>query len=591
MKVVSISVVVGIVLLSLIAAFQPIDVCKAEGTLICVNSDGGADYTKIQDAIDAANESDTIYVYSGTYAENIVITTPLTLLGEHRDTTVISGTAINQDTVTIEGEYSTYVSDVSLSGFTIEQNPTAKANLNSVVYVTYTTDYELSNCLITGGNAGILTIRASEGIISENTIEGNTFGLWITTTSIDNEIVNNEIIDNSNKGLCIQESSTGNSISYNVFENNGQHAYDSCTNYWDDGSEGNYWDDYTGSDNDEDGRGDTPYAIAGGSNQDRYPLGYFQGQPTQNKKPTADAGGPYSGETNTHMTFDGSGSSDSDGTIIGYRWDWENDGTYDIGWSSSPTATHTYTSAGTKTVKVQVKDNDGATDTDTALVTITEGDSKPTAAIITINPRETTYGTTIFLYGIAKNHQGTNISYHWRSSINGTLSTEQRFNTASLRVGTHTIYFKVQDDRGWSDEDAATVIITPDPSMPNQAPVADAGGPYTGYVNEQISFDASASYDPDGDSLNYSWDFGDGGTAYGKIVTHIYQSNGTYAITLTVHDSPGKNTTSITSASISLSQSNQNGDGQESTPGFEFVVVILAVMCTLLKKIKKKRTS
>jgi len=43
-----------------------VDKSGASGTTIYVDDDGGADYTSIQDAIDAASEGDTVYVYSGT---------------------------------------------------------------------------------------------------------------------------------------------------------------------------------------------------------------------------------------------------------------------------------------------------------------------------------------------------------------------------------------------------------------------------------------------------------------------------------------------------------------------------------------------
>jgi hypothetical protein len=42
-------------------------------------------------------------------------------------------------------------------------------------------------------------------------------------------------------------------------------------------------------------------------------------------------------------------------------------------------------------------------------------------------------------------------------------------------------------------------------------PIADAGGPYTGYESSNITFDASESYDPEGDELWYNWDFDDDG--------------------------------------------------------------------------------
>ncbi|MFA5772658.1 MAG: PKD domain-containing protein [Thermoplasmata archaeon] len=52
-----------------------------------------------------------------------------------------------------------------------------------------------------------------------------------------------------------------------------------------------------------------------------------------------------------------------------------------------------------------------------------------------------------------------------------------------------------------------------------------------------ISFDASGSIDPNGDTLTYVWDFGDGSTGSGKTTTHIYSTAKEYTVTLTVRDS------------------------------------------------------
>ena len=91
---------------------------------------------------------------------------------------------------------------------------------------------------------------------------------------------------------------------------------------------------------------------------------------TNNTPPTANAGGSYIGYVNASITFNGSKSKDSDGNIIGYRWDFHNDGTYDTDWLPTPTTTSTYTRVGHYTVKLQVKDNDNATGNATANVTI-----------------------------------------------------------------------------------------------------------------------------------------------------------------------------------------------------------------------------
>lgn len=59
------------------------------------------------------------------------------------------------------------------------------------------------------------------------------------------------------------------------------------------------------------------------------------------------------------------------------------------------------------------------------------------------------------------------------------------------------------------------------------------------WAKEPVSFDASLSTDPDGDPLTYRWDFGDGGSAEGKVVQHTYAKAGEYVVILTVTDPSG----------------------------------------------------
>lgn len=74
----------------------------------------------------------------------------------------------------------------------------------------------------------------------------------------------------------------------------------------------------------------------------------------------------------------------------------------------------------------------------------------------------------------------------------------------------------------------------------NRSPVAnftvDATSAMAGDV---LSFDGSASYDPDGDSLAFLWDFGDGITSTAITRQHAYTENGSYTVTLTVTDGGG----------------------------------------------------
>lgn len=59
------------------------------------------------------------------------------------------------------------------------------------------------------------------------------------------------------------------------------------------------------------------------------------------------------------------------------------------------------------------------------------------------------------------------------------------------------------------------------------------------FRNEAVSFDASSSFDPDGEIVEYRWDFGDGSTAEGVTTTHAYGQDGEYLVTLTVVDDSG----------------------------------------------------
>mgnify|MGYP001039313996 CR=1 FL=1 len=56
--------------------------------------DGPADFPTIQEAINAANDGDTIFVHGGIYYENIVVNKSVSLIGENRSTTIIDGRLI-----------------------------------------------------------------------------------------------------------------------------------------------------------------------------------------------------------------------------------------------------------------------------------------------------------------------------------------------------------------------------------------------------------------------------------------------------------------------------------------------------------------
>lgn len=100
------------------------------------------------------------------------------------------------------------------------------------------------------------------------------------------------------------------------------------------------------------------------------------------------------------------------------------------------------------------------------------------------------------------------------------------------QAGTYNAVFTATNALSGS---ATTQILIADT---NRAPIASAGGPYTGTIGAPINFHGSASSDPDGDALTFAWGFGDGGTGTGATPAHAYAAAGSYNVTLRVTD-PG----------------------------------------------------
>jgi parallel beta-helix repeat protein len=144
------------------------------------------------------------------------------------------------------------------------------------IQLVYSNNNTIKNSTFSSDNEhGVRLYSSDNNIIENNTISNdNLDGIWFESDSVNNIIRNNNLISNNRYGIYILASNDNNLIYHNNFLNNENQAYDSGSNYWDNGypSGGNYWSDYTGPDANGDGIGDTPYGIPGGGNQDRYPL-------------------------------------------------------------------------------------------------------------------------------------------------------------------------------------------------------------------------------------------------------------------------------------------------------------------------------
>jgi len=101
----------------------------------------------------------------------------------------------------------------------------------------------------------------------------------------------------------------------------------------------------------------------------------------------------------------------------------------------------------------------------------------------------------------------------------------------SSDAGTYTSSVRVSDGTANDTKSFNITVVNV-----NHAPTANAGGPYTGTIGNNINFNGTGSSDPDGDALTYMWDFGDSQTGTGATVQHAYAAAGDYTVTLTVSD-------------------------------------------------------
>lgn len=271
-----------------------------------------------------------------------------------------------------------------------------------------------------------------------------------------------------------------------------------------------------------------------------------------NEGPTASfVVSPTSPKVDEKVNFNASGSSDQDGSIVSFQWDF-GDGRSDSG----ETVTHKYKTAGTFTVVLVVQDNSGNRGSTSQTVSVTEGDS-PTASFVysPANPAENE--TIYFNASESEDEDGTIVSFDWDFG-DGTTGTGETVTHQYGDSGTYTVLLKVTDDDGNIDTTSQTISIGD-----NESPMASfIYTPASPHVNEEVLFDASDSNDPDGSIVSYDWDLGDGTTDSGVTVTHQYSSSGTYTVYLRVTDNSGN--TARTSQDVTVDT------GQAPTASFFF---------------------
>jgi endonuclease I/PKD repeat protein len=140
---------------------------------------------------------------------------------------------------------------------------------------------------------------------------------------------------------------------------------------------------------------------------------------------------------------------------------------------------------------------------------------------------------------------GVIVAWSWNFGDGASSTSADPVHTYSA-AGVYTATVTVTDDGGAQDTASAQVTVT----APNQAPTADAGGPYAGLEDQIIAFSSGASFDGDGSIAAWSWNFGDGATSTAANPGHAYAAAGIYTVSLTVTDDDGAQDTATATATV-----------------------------------------
>jgi len=263
------------------------------------------------------------------------------------------------------------------------------------------------------------------------------------------------------------------------------------------------------------------------------------------------------GET---ITFDGSLSSDPDGAIELYQWDFGDD----TPGGSGAVVTHAYARAGVYEVTLTVTDNRGAEDS-ASLYVVVGGAGGPVDPVVPPTARISLpisglAGAAISLSGadsVAGDAAITSYSWDFGDGQTGSGATlSHTWDTP----GSYLVRLTVVDAAGELDTDFAVAQISASTTPPSVGPTADAGGPYATILGNPIQFSAAGSNAGDAPIASWSWDFGDGNTGEGETVSHTYAATGGWLVRLTVTDENGLTSSSVLIANV------RSADGTDPEP-------------------------
>jgi len=280
-----------------------------------------------------------------------------------------------------------------------------------------------------------------------------------------------------------------------------------------------------------------------------------------NVPPTASAGGPYTVDEGSSLSYNGSATDPGSDTLT-FEWDFDyvaSTFTVDASGDDLTTPSNTYLNDANKTVALRVRDGDGGV---SSIVTaaVTVSNVPPTANAGTSYTDDE--GSAITFSGTATDPGNETLTYEWDFTYSGgTFNVDDSGSGLTTPANTYTgdgnftVALRVRDDDSVSNIATASVTVT------NVLPTANAGGPYTGNLGGPVTFAGSAT-DPGGEALTYEWDFEYDESTFDTVgstteegvsltdPSYTYSGGGSYTVALRVSDDDG--TSAIVTAGVTI---------------------------------------
>jgi PKD repeat protein len=273
---------------------------------------------------------------------------------------------------------------------------------------------------------------------------------------------------------------------------------------------------------------------------------------------------PSAGAAPLNVQFDASSSTDAEGRISKYLWNFK-DGSAT---TNGIRPFHQFTGNGLYNVELQVTDSAGQTTRTTR--TINVGNTPPPTntppkASFTATPVSGKAPLTVqFDASASSDAEGPIEQYRWNFKDGSAAGSGAKPSHKFTKVGNYNVELTVTDKAGKTGKATKTIIVSSTPPA-NTAPTSViSADKFTGTAPVTINFSGTQSTDSDGRITGYTWNFGDGSTATSKTASHVFRQAGSWKVTLTVTDD--KNATHSSTKTITVKAPSNTGTQHELLP-------------------------